>query len=105
MNDKILGMIGLAVRAGKVAFGVFMTEKALDEGRAELVVASEDIGASNRRKIEGKCKNCGVNLVFYSDKESLSRALGKKDVPVVAICDEGFAGAISGKLSQKPDIN
>ncbi len=105
MNDKILGMIGLAVRAGKVNFGVFMTEKALDEGRAELVIASEDIGASNKRKIEGKCQGYGVDLVFYSDKESLSRALGKKDVPVVAICDEGFAKAILSKLPQKPDMN
>jgi len=105
MNDKILGMIGLAVRAGKVAFGVFMTEKALDEGRAKLVVASEDIGASNRRKIEGKCKNCGIELIFYSDKASLSRAVGKKDVPAVAICDEGFADSILKKYSrQKPDI-
>ena len=105
MNDKILGMIGLAVRAGKVAFGVFMTEKALDEGRACLVVASEDIGASNKRKIEGKCKNCGVGLIFYSDKASLSRAVGKKDVPVLSICDEGFAASILKKYSQeKPDI-
>lgn len=105
MNDKILGMIGLAVRAGKVAFGVFMTEKAFDEGRAKLVIASEDIGASNRRKIEGKCQNYGIDLIFYSDKSSLSRALGKKDIPVVAICDEGFARAILNKLSQKPDMN
>lgn len=105
MNDKILGMIGLAVRAGKVNFGVFMTEKALDEGRAELVIASEDIGASNCRKIEGKCQNYGKSLIFYSDRASLSRALGKKDVPVVAICDEGFAKAIMKKYSeQKPDI-
>ncbi len=106
MNDKILGMIGLAVRAGKVNFGVFMTEKALDEDRARIVIASEDIGASNRRKIEGKCQNYGVNLIFYSDKASLSRALGKKDVPVIAICDEGFARAIMKKYSeQKPDMN
>ena len=106
MNDKTLGMIGLAVRAGKVAFGVFMTEKALDEGRAALVIASEDIGASNRRKIEGKCHSCDTELVFYSDKASLSRAVGKKDVPVVAVCDEGFAKAILKKLASiKPETH
>ena len=106
MNDKVLGMIGLSVRAGKVAFGVFMTEKALDEGRACLVIASEDIGASNRRKIEGKCAAYETDLVFYSDKASLSRALGKKDVPVIAVCDEGFAKAILNKLaSAKPETH
>ena len=94
MNDRLLGMLGMAVRAGKVSFGVFMTEKALDEGRAHLVIAAEDTGASNRRKIEGKCQATETEIIFYSDKNSLSRAIGKKDVPVVAVCDEGFSKAI-----------
>ena len=97
MNDRILGMIGLAVRAGKVRFGVFMTEKAIDEGSACLVVASEDIGVSNRRRIENRCKEYNVELIFYSDKQTLSRAAGKKDMPVLAVCDEGFAKAIVKK--------
>lgn len=94
MNDRLLGMVGLAVRAGKAAFGVFMTEKAIDEGRARLVIASEDIGASNRRRIENRCADLDVKLIFYSDKASLSHAAGKKDMPVIAICDDGFAQAI-----------
>lgn len=97
MNDRVLGMVGLAVRAGKVRFGVFMTEKAIDEGSACLVIAAEDIGASNRRRIENRCKDCDVELMFYSDKQSLSRAAGKKDMPVLAVCDEGFAKAIVNK--------
>ena len=100
MNDRVLGMIGLAVRAGKVRFGVFMTEKAIDEGSACLVIASEDIGASNRRRIENRCKECDVELMFYSDKQTLSRAAGKKDMPVLAVCDEGFAKAIVKKYTE-----
>lgn len=105
MNDRLLGMLGLAVRAGKVSFGVFMTEKALDEGRAHLVIASEDIGASNRRRIESRCSEYGVQLIFYSDTASLSRAAGKKNMPVAAVCDEGFAKAIAKKYTElKSDI-
>jgi len=100
MNDRLLGMLGLAVRAGKVQFGVFMTEKALDEGRAHLIIAATDIGASNRRRIEGKCSQEGVRIIFYSDKEALSRAVGKKNVPVVAICDENFSKAIEKKYAE-----
>ena len=36
----------------------------------------------------------GVDLIFYSDKASLSKAAGKKDMPAAAVCDEGFAKAI-----------
>ena len=94
MNDRLLGMLGMAVRAGKVSFGVFMTEKALNDGKACLVVTAEDMGASNRRKIEAKCKEWDTDIIFYSDKESLSKAIGRKDTPVVAVCDEGFSKAI-----------
>ena len=97
MNDRVLGMIGLAVRAGKVRFGVFMTERAIDEGSACLVVASEDIGVSNRRRIENRCRECDVELIFYSDTKTLSQAAGKKNMPVLAVCDEGFAKAIVKK--------
>ncbi len=94
MNDRLLGMLGLAVRAGKASFGVFSTEKALDEGKCELVIAAEDMGQSNRRRIENKCREWDVPLIFYSDKASLSRSAGKKDMPVIGILDEGFAKAI-----------
>ena len=94
MNDRLLGMLGLAVRARKVSFGVFMTLKALDEGRAKLVIAASDIGQSNRRSIENKCKEWDIPLIFYSDKVQLSHLVGKKDMPVAGVCDEGFAGAI-----------
>lgn len=94
MNDRLLSMLGLAVRAGKTAFGVFLTEKALDEGSASLVIMAEDTGASNRRRIENKCKMWDVPLILYSDKASLSHAAGKKDMPVIAVCDSGFSEAI-----------
>ena len=94
MNDRLLGMLGLAVRAGKTAFGVFLTEKALDEGNASLVIMAEDTGVSNRRKIEKKCKEYSVPLILYSDKKTLSHAAGKKDMPVIAVCDDGFSKAI-----------
>lgn len=102
MNDRLLGMIGLAVRANKVAFGVFMTEKALAEGRAKAVVAAEDIGESNKRRVENACLRSGTALIYYSDKASLSRAAGKKDMPVLAICDEGFAKAVLKKYDTMP---
>ncbi len=95
MNDRILGMVGLAVRAKKVSTGVFLTEKALDEGTCELVIMSEDIGQSNKRKIENKCREWDVPIIYHSDKQTLSHASGKKDMPVIGILDHGFAEAIA----------
>ena len=94
MNDRLLGMLGLAVRAGKVTYGVFQTEKAIDEGKVKLVVAASDIGASNRRRIENKCAQNDIKIIFYSDKETLSHSVGKKNMPLAGVCDDGFAAAV-----------
>ena len=92
--DKLLGMVGLAVRAGKVRFGVYMTERALADGSARAVVLPADIGGGNRKKIENKCAERRVPLVFCSTKAELSRAVGKKDVAALCVCDEGLAAAV-----------
>ena len=41
-KQKVLNMIGLATRAGKVKSGEFSTEKAVKSGRARLVIVAED---------------------------------------------------------------
>ena len=87
-------MIGLAVRAGKVKFGTFLVSAACDKGQAKLVVVPCDLGASNRRSLEGKCKNTQTPIIEFSDKATLSKACGKENVSAVAICDENFKTAI-----------
>ena len=88
-------MIGLAVRAGKVRFGVFMTLNACETKKAKLVVVPTDLGASNRRDIEAKCKNASIRVIAVADKQTLGKACGKESVAALAICDENFSSAIS----------
>ncbi len=92
--DKLLSMVGMAVRAGKVRFGVYMTERELSSGGARLVVAAADIGNDNKKKLEHGCKSANVPLVLHSSKEELARAVGKKECVAVCICDESLARAV-----------
>lgn len=94
MTDKLLGMIGLAVRAGKVRFGVYLTLSSCDSGKAKLVIIPADLGGSNRRSIEAKCKNTSVPHIVFSDKAHLSKACGKENVSALCVCDENFKSAI-----------
>src|SRR5699024_5625513 len=41
-NSKILGLLGLATKAGKAKSGEFSTEKAVKSGQASLVIVSRD---------------------------------------------------------------
>ncbi len=53
-NKKILNLIGLATKAGKAPSGEFSTEKAVKEGKAAMVIVSEE-AFGTRRKCSGIC--------------------------------------------------
>ena len=38
MNDKVISLLGLAERAGKIASGEFAAEKAVKTGKARLII-------------------------------------------------------------------
>lgn len=97
--DRFLGLIGLAMRAGKVRCGAFSTVQAATDGSARLIVAANDIGSDNRRRIEAVCREYGIPLMYHSTSPELSRSVGKKNVPVICVCDDNFAAA-----AQKYDI-
>ena len=49
-KQKILNMIGLAQKAGKVASGEFSTEKAVKTGKAYTVIVADD-SSDNTKKM------------------------------------------------------
>ncbi len=104
MTDRFLGLLGLAMRAGKLSAGAYSAVRSAEEGSARLMVAAEDIGAANRRRIEAVCREYKIPLAFHSTTAELSRSIGKKNVPVVCVCDDSFAAAAK-KYDLKYDLN
>lgn len=49
---KVLGSLGLAMKAGDVVSGEFMTEKAIREGIARLVIVAKDAPVIPKRNLQ-----------------------------------------------------
>ncbi len=79
MQDRVLSMLGMAAKAGAVASGGFLTEKAIKEHKAN---------------ISNKTTFYKVPLCFYGTKETIGHAIGKADRSCVAVLDRGFADSI-----------
>lgn len=98
-TDKILGTIGLAQRAGKIVSGEYMTEGAIKDGTAHLVIIASDVSENTRKKFTNSCSYYEVPIEEYSDKETLGHALGKEFRASLAVTDKGFAQAILKKMN------
>ncbi len=96
--DKILSLIGLATRAGKIASGEFCTEKEVKTGRAALVIVAEDASDNTKKKFRDMCEFYEVPIYFYKDKDILGHAMGKEFRASLAVLDEGFAKEITKQM-------
>ena len=87
-RDKVLSLIGLAMKAGKCASGETMTESETKAGKAFLVIVARDASDNTKKKFRDMCKYYRVPICFYGDKDTLGHAMGKEFRASLAILEE-----------------
>ncbi|MDE7298135.1 MAG: ribosomal L7Ae/L30e/S12e/Gadd45 family protein [Lachnospiraceae bacterium] len=97
-QKKMYSLLGLAQKAGALASGEFMTEKAVKEGRARLVLVAEDASENTKKMFRNMCEYYRVDFRCFSDKETLGHRIGKEFRASLAVKDEGFAEAVKKQL-------
>lgn len=97
-QNKVLAYIGLATKAGKVASGEFSTEKAVKEGKANLVIVADNASNNTKKMFTNMCIFYKVPIYIMSDKDELGHAMGKEFRASLAVLDKGFADAIEKQL-------
>jgi ribosomal protein L7Ae-like RNA K-turn-binding protein len=98
MTDKVLSMLSLATKAGKVVSGEFSVEKSVKSGYSDLVIVAEDASDNTKKMFTNMCTYYNVPIFFYESKEMIGHAIGKQHRASVSIQDSGFAAAILKKL-------
>ena len=96
---KVLGTLGLAMKAGKLVSGEFMTERSIKDGEAKLVIIADDASPGTKKNFSDSCKYYHVPIIFICDKETLGGAIGKQMRASLAVTDEGFAESIKKHIN------
>lgn len=98
--EKILSMIGLAHKAGRVEIGEEPVGSAARAKKARIILVAGDAAAGSVRRAMAFAGtgNC-LCLVIPTTKEELGRALGRTSCAMAAVTDIGFADAVAKKLA------
>ena len=104
-QSRLCGMLGFAMRAGKVIIGTELVCGAMKrEGadRVRIALIASDASEGTKKKIRTKGEFYGIETrVIDIDTAELGRLLGKTFGPAtVAIVDDGFAKEISKATSE-----
>ena len=101
IQNKVLSMLGLAMKGRNLVSGEFQTENAVKAGKAMLVVIAEDASANTKKLFHNKCSYYKVPVYEFGTKEELGRAIGKDFRSSVGVCDAGLADVIIKQLENK----
>lgn len=98
-ETRLRGMLGFAMRAGKVQLGTDTVCASLSRKGGtdiKLVIMPHDASDNAKDKITRRCIAHGVRYIVVDiDASELGRLLGKLYAPaVVALTDDGFASEI-----------
>ena len=100
---RALGMLGLAMKAGKVVIGTEQVIAYLQKNKLKLVLLSSNSSEGTQKKIRFKCEFYKIDAQELPvDTEQLGRLLGKTYTPAaVGVTDEGFSRTIVKILGEE----
>ena len=87
INKKILGLIGLSAKAGKVSFGADSVENGIKKRIVKLVIVSEDSSDRTKDKFKKICEQFHIPMIQIADIETLSKTIGKNNKAILGIQD------------------
>ncbi|MDD6315724.1 MAG: hypothetical protein PUB63_01740 [Clostridia bacterium] len=101
-KSEILTLLGLMRRSGHLAVGADDAAESCARGRARLLLLPDDAAGNTVRWMEsaGQQKEVPVLRPGF-DKQALGEALGVGTCSAAAVCDTGFAIALSRKLEME----
>ena len=99
-QNKVLSLLGLAMRGRNLVSGEFQTLEAVKNGSAMLVIIAEDASANTKKLFTNKCTFYEVPVYEFGTKEELGRAIGKDMRSSLGVSDAGLAEAIVKQLER-----
>ena len=103
MGDPI-ALLGMARRAGALAYGTSSTRRALKEGRARLVLFAQDASETQRDKVMKLLRHGKTPRATLGTREALGSAVGSAPVSAVAVTDMELAKELVARLGVETEI-
>lgn len=100
-EQRIVNLLSMAQRAGRVASGAFAVEEAVKKGKADFLMIAADAQQETKRKFEELADRYDVPVAHLLTRDALGACLGKEYRAVAALLDTGFAKRLQELLKEQ----
>lgn len=102
MNEnRVLSLLGLAQKAGKIVSGETAVQNAVRSGKVKLIIVASDASENSRKMYSDMSKYYGISLHEGLLKEQMGVAIGKMHRTAIAVTDDGFGRMLTKALDEK----
>ena len=103
MKNRVLSLLGIARRAGRLSLGHDAVDEALKKREAKLILLARDVSARTAAHAQKAAEQAGTPWLTLADgMEEIGMALGKK-AGVIAVNDQGFAKRLTELSNEAAD--
>lgn len=97
--DKVYGMLGISAKAGKIVAGTDIVIESMKKRKVSLVIVAKDASEKTKKEMTFKCNQYNVEIVFFGEIDTNSKAIGKNNKAIIGILDKGLAESIQKLIS------
>ena len=94
MEEKVLNLLHLARKAGKLKYGFDPVERSCFRGDSKLVIYTDDISERSKKKLLNMTYAYNIKAVEFGTKELLGESFKMRDIGIISIDDSNFAKGI-----------
>jgi ribosomal protein L7Ae-like RNA K-turn-binding protein len=99
--DRVLGLLGMAMRAGAVVPGTERVRDAARSGALQLAVIAADASGNSRGKLLPLLTARGVSHVIRFNRNELGAAVGRAPLSAVGVLDPALARRLQTVLAEQ----
>ena len=96
--DSVLKLLGLVYRAKKIVLGEEVLESIKD---VKLMLIASDTSDKSVERYLKKCHYYNIEYISKYSSDELSNALGKNNIKLIGIVDEGFKQSLLKKIKEE----
>jgi len=97
--NKILGILGISAKAGKIVSGTDIVLENIEKRKVKLVIVATDSAERTIKNFKFSCEKHNVPIYIYGTIDENSKAIGKENRAVIGIMDENLAKALENKIN------
>lgn len=94
IKNRVLGLIGLCTKAGKITFGTQACLEAIERRKVKLIIVAEDAADRTKQNFTYQCKNRNIPIKIFGNIEEISKAIGQNNKAVIGIKEKNLSNQI-----------